>query len=234
MMNSEYISDALNELDDDLVIRTDEVRRGKRVFWRTPMRGMLAAAACAAVVIAGAFFIRPAVMHDSAAQENGVQFSDTNTGAVDAPLEDMAVASEVWKEVSVNSILLSVPPGWGVVQNDAASSMTLEHDGKVLTVGHHPEFVVCGTDLEEKCITIAGAEVTAGFYDGSDMWSYIHLGDDFVIINQAGDTWTREELDDIEAILDTVVCHPHTEKHDSEVTENHTKTEGHHGSGKHH
>ena len=70
MMNSEYISDALNELDDDLVICTDEVRRGKRVFWRAPMRGMLAAAACAAVVIAGALFIRSAVMHDSEVTEN--------------------------------------------------------------------------------------------------------------------------------------------------------------------
>ena len=49
-MKGEHISDALEFLDDDLVACTNEVRRGKRSFFRPTLR-WVAAAACAAVPI---------------------------------------------------------------------------------------------------------------------------------------------------------------------------------------
>ena len=42
------------------------------------------------------------------------------------------------------------------------------------------------------------------------------------------------ERDEINAILGTIVCHPHREKHDADAGEDHPHTEGHHSSEKHH
>ena len=52
-MNGEQISDSLIYLDDDLIAETDAVRQGKRIPFRMPARGILAAA-CAALLLAGA------------------------------------------------------------------------------------------------------------------------------------------------------------------------------------
>ena len=231
-MKGEHISDALEFLDDELLSCADEVRRGKRSFFFPVRRwGILAAAACAAVVMVGAVLFPPRVAGDTAM--NGMvqepEFSaSSNTGVTEE--------ANLWREVSVNSIILSVPPGWEVeqevVDGDGSYGMRLAHEGKVITVGYDPGFAVCGTGLEEKNITVAGMEGNAGFYDGSEMWSFITLENDYVIINQAGEGWTREEQDEINAILRTIVCNPHTESHDQK---DHSQSEGHHGSsGKHH
>ena len=215
-MRGEEISNALEFLDEDLVACTDEVRRGKRYFFRPTLRWAAAAAVCAVVVMVGAVLFPPMVSEDSAINgmiQDPEHASSSNAGETHESTRGEDTLPELWREVSVNSIILSVPPEWNVeqesVDGDGSYHMALEHDGKMLTVGYHPGFAVCGTGLEEKKVTVAGMEASAGYYDGSGIWSFITLGNDFVVINQAGDTWTREEQEQINAILNTIVCTPH-------------------------
>ena len=237
-MNGEQISAALEFLDEDLVACTDEVRRGKRRFFRPTLRWAAAAAACAAVVMAGAIFFPPMVSEDSTM--NGMiqdpEYSANSNSGVS--IDEQGGATSLWREVSVNSIILSAPLDGDAEQEemdgDGGYHIALEHEGRVLTVGYNPGFAVCGTGLEEKSVTVAGMEASAGYYDGNELWSFITLGNDYVVINQAGDAWTREEQDEINAILGTIVCHPHREKHDADAGEDHPHTEGHHSSEKHH
>lgn len=240
-MNGEQISKALEFLEDDLVVCADEVRRGKRSFFRSGARWAAVAAACAAVVAVAAFVVPPAVSEDSALngmiQQPGYSSSSNTEVPVESTVEQ-ETAPILWREVSLNSILLAVPTGWNVDQEgadgDGAYAMTLEHEGKVLTVGYDPGFAVCGTGLEFMDVRIAGRDASVGYYDGSEIWSFISLGDDFVVINHAGDEWDSEERDEIIAILNTIVCMSHSENHDSGAGEDHPHTEGHHSGSKDH
>ena len=77
-MNGEQISDSLIYLDDDLIAETDAVRQGKRIPFRMPARGILAAA-CAALLLAGALAL-PQRAGDDAAESvhNGMVLGKPN------------------------------------------------------------------------------------------------------------------------------------------------------------
>ena len=118
---------------------------------------------------------------------------------------DSAGASTIyaeWNEFSMNALTISVPDDWNVERE--VDSITLEHEGKTLAVVDYPGFAVCGTGLEERIVLIAGMEAHAGFYDGSKLWSFIVLTDDFVVLNHAGDDWNEEERAAIAVILNTI------------------------------
>ena len=85
-MNGEQISDSLIYLDDDLIAETDAVRQGKRIPFRMPARGILAAA-CAALLLAGTLAL-PQRAGDDAAESvhNGMEMSNAIADGATAAL----------------------------------------------------------------------------------------------------------------------------------------------------
>ena len=149
-MNGEMISDALEFLDEELILQTDEVRSGKQSWYRPPVRGMLAAAACIALVLTGVL-MRPKVSMDNAAMgpmENGA----VAEGVLDSEYGYHGAGSIGWELVTGQGFTLALPEDWTLEQNK------LSHGGNILTLGFDPDFGVCGTGLVEKAAVIAGME----------------------------------------------------------------------------
>lgn len=210
-MNGELISDALEYLDDDLIAQTDEVRRGVRVLHRPPVRGILAAAACAALVLLGIHSL-PQAVENGAADAMVEQSQNTAAGSSKPePTEGnygYSTTSGVWRTVTVSGITVSIPPDWEWARLDTneewGDHIALSHGQKDLIIGYYPGFAVCGTGLEMNEIQIAGMEARVGHYDGHEMWDFIIFPDDYVAINNAGESWTPEERETMVDILDSV------------------------------
>ena len=204
-MNAEQISDAMNLLDEDLIAQTDEVRRGIRVLHRPSTRWITAAAACAALVIAGVLSIPPAMEKSDAAMDNMMEMS--NAGGSAAPEYGVEPSAGQWPMATNGTVTVYIPPDWEWseehVNGQWESHITLSHGGNTLSLGYDPSFVVCGTGLTEEAITIAGMDARVGTYDGHAMWDFICFPGDYVAINHSNDNWTDEERDAILSILET-------------------------------
>ena len=206
-MNSEWIMDALNDLDEDLIAQADEVRQGKRRLYRPPVRGIIAAAACAAIVLTAVLTVPPRMESDSAAfepMENGMELAGGS-------LEDEYGYSTTfgqWKTVTAGGITVNIPPNWERAKLDTngdwGDHIVLSHGENHLIVGYYPNFAVCGTGLEQKTITIAGMEARVGTYDGKQMWDFIVFPEDFVVLNESGENWTEDEKSAIISILESL------------------------------
>jgi len=70
---------------------------------------------------------------------------------------------------------------------------------------------VCGTGLEEVEIELAGDMARAGYYDGSDIWSFIvFLGknNNVVATTNSVEDWWEKYGDQVMQILDSVRLEP--------------------------
>lgn len=67
-------------------------------------------------------------------------------------------------------------------------------------------FGVCGTGLTTASLELRnGREGSVGYYDGSDIWSYIRfpsLDGDYVVLNEGADNWLREKESAVLDILE--------------------------------
>lgn len=81
-----------------------------------------------------------------------------------------------------------------------------DSDASIITVEYTEQFAVCGTGLERKTIDFNGYPAAQGFYDGSDMWSFIALTEDYdgcVILMNDPDLFTQY-ADEMDIILQTL------------------------------
>ena len=209
-MNGEMIMDALNDLDEDLIAQVDEVRQGKRKLYRPPVRGIIAAAACAALVLIGAWVFPQRVAMDSAFEpmENGMEMAGDSAGGALNEEYGYSTTSGQWKTVTAGSITVTIPPDWEWakldINGDWGDHVALSHGENHLIIGYYPNFAVCGTGLEEKSVTIAGMEARVGTYDGKNMWDFIVFPGDFVALNESGEHWTEDEKTAIISILESL------------------------------
>ena len=210
-MNSEWIMDALNDLDEDLIAQVDEVRQGKRRLYRPPVRGIIAAAACAAIVLTAVLTVPPRMESDSAAFEpmaNGMEMAEDSPGSAWEGHYGYSTTSGEWKIVSAGGITVNIPPDWEWVKldtnDDWGDHIVLSHGKNHLIIGYYPNFAVCGTGLEQKTVTIAGMEARVGTYDGKQMWDFIVFPGDFVVLNESGENWTEDEKSAIISILESL------------------------------
>ena len=212
-MNGEQISDSLIYLDDDLIAETDAVRQGKRIPFRMPARGILAAA-CAALLLAGALAL-PQRMDNASAESltNGAEM--VGDGAVDITGEEFGVASSTSsrrKTITVSGITMTIPPDWEWARQDTNGAwgdhVVLSHGENHLIVGYYPSFAVCGVGLQQETTTIAGMEVCVGTFDGKDMWDFIMFPGDYVLRNESGENWTEAERTAILEILESLTLEP--------------------------
>lgn len=114
----------------------------------------------------------------------------------------------VTQEGPYGSIALTIPKGWEYrlcpVGDDAllSSSYGIQFYPKgqkgYVEVGYQDTFGVCGTGLKEEKWKIAGVEANVGYYDGSEIWSFVAFhGDDEKIVALASevDAWWNVQVD---------------------------------------
>ncbi len=80
-----------------------------------------------------------------------------------------------------------------------------------IEVGYHTNFGVCGTGLSEETITVAGEPARAGYYDGSEVWSYLAFegkDESIVAMNSGAENWWKQHGDEAMKILDTLSYEP--------------------------
>ena len=210
-MNGDMIMDALNDLDEDLIAKTEEVRQGKRKQYRPPVRGIIAAAACAAIVLTGVLSFPPRRASDSAMfepMENGMEMSGDSAGGALKEEYGYSTSSGQWKTVTAGSITVTIPPDWEWakldINGDWGDHIALSRGENHLIIGYYPNFAVCGTGLEQKTVTIAGMETRVGTYDGKSMWDFVAFPGDYVALNESGENWTEDEKSAIISILESL------------------------------
>ena len=210
-MNSEFIMDALNDLDEALIAQTDAVRQGKRKLYRPPVRGIIAAAACAAIVLTGVLSIPPKTESDSTAfepMENGMEMADDSAGGALESEYGYSTTSGEWKTVTAGAITVTIPPDWEWARMDSdgdwGDHIALSHGENHFIIGYYPNFAVCGTGLDQQTVTIAGMEARVGTYDDKSMWDFIVFPGDWVALNESGENWAEEEKSEIISILESL------------------------------
>ena len=210
-MNGDMIMDALNDLDEDLIAQTEEVRQGRRKLYRPPVRGIIAAAACAAIVLTAVLSVPPRMESDSAIfepMENGMEMAGDSAGGAMKEEYGYSTTSGQWKTVTAGSITVNIPPDWEWakldINGDWGDHIALSHGENHFIIGYYPNFAVCGTGLEQQTVTIAGMEARVGTYDGKNMWDFIVFPGDYVALNESGENWTEDERTEIISILESL------------------------------
>lgn len=122
------------------------------------------------------------------------------------------------------SITLTIPDGWKYHECSAGDDALFGSSYGIqicpvgqkgcVEIGYCDAFGVCGTGLEEKHETVAGADANIGYYDGSKIWSYVVFrGDNEKIVAETWDVdawWNLDATnlltygDQVMQILDTL------------------------------
>lgn len=122
------------------------------------------------------------------------------------------------------SITLTIPDGWEYHECSAGDDALFGSSYGIqicpvgqkgcVEIGYSDAFGVCGTGLEEKHETVAGADANIGYYDGSKIWSYVVFrGDNEKIVAETWgvDAWWNLDAtnlltygDQVMQILDTL------------------------------
>lgn len=122
------------------------------------------------------------------------------------------------------SFTLTIPDGWEYHECSAGDDALLGSSYGIqicpvgqkgcVEIGYCDAFGVCGTGLEEKHETVAGADANVGYYDGSKIWSYVVFrGDNEKIVAETWDVdawWNLDATnlltygDQVMQILDTL------------------------------
>ncbi len=129
----------------------------------------------------------------------------TDEGATQANAQEVK-GTTVTQPGPYGSITLTIPDGWEYracsAGDDAlfGSSYGIQICPKgqkgCVEVGYSDAFGVCGTGLEEKRETVAGADANIGYYDGSKIWSYVVFrGDNEKIVAETWDVDAWWNLD---------------------------------------
>lgn len=100
------------------------------------------------------------------------------------------------------SITLTVPDGWEYRECSAGDDALFgsfygiqicpKGQNGCVEVGYQDMFGVCGTGLEDKHETVAGADANIGYYDGSKIWSFVAFHGDnekIVAVTSDVDAW---------------------------------------------
>lgn len=122
------------------------------------------------------------------------------------------------------SITLTIPDGWKYHECSAGDDALFGSSYGIqicpvgqkgcVEIGYCDAFGVCGTGLEEKHETVAGADANIGYYDGRKIWSYVVFrGDNEKIVAETWDVdawWNLDATnlltygDQVMQILDTL------------------------------
>lgn len=121
---------------------------------------------------------------------------ETDEGATQANAQEVK-GTTVTQPGPYGSITLTIPDGWEYHECSAGDDALFGSSYGIqicpvgqkgcVEIGYSDAFGVCGTGLEEKHETVAGADANIGYYDGSKIWSYVVFrGDNEKIV---AETW---------------------------------------------
>ena len=147
----------------------------------------------------------------------------TDEGATQANAQEVK-GTTVTQPGPYGSITLTIPDGWEYRACSAGDDALFGSSYGIqicpvgqkgcVEIGYSDAFGVCGTGLEEKHETVAGADANIGYYDGSKIWSYVVFhGDNEKIVAETWDVdawWNLDATnlltygDQVMQILDTL------------------------------
>lgn len=147
----------------------------------------------------------------------------TDEGATQANAQEVK-GTTVTQPGPYGSITLTIPDGWEYRACSAGDDALFGSSYGIqicpvgqkgcVEIGYSDAFGVCGTGLEEKHETVAGADANIGYYDGSKIWSYVVFhGDNAKIVAETWDVdawWNLDATnlltygDQVMQILDTL------------------------------
>lgn len=148
---------------------------------------------------------------------------ETDEGATQANAQEVK-GTTVTQPGPYGSITLTIPDGWEYHECSAGDDALFGSSYGIqicpvgqkgcVEIGYSDAFGVCGTGLEEKHETVAGADANIGYYDGSKIWSYVVFrGDNEKIVAETWgvDAWWNLDAtnlltygDQVMQILDTL------------------------------
>ena len=222
-MNPENIHNALNYLDDDLIAETDALRQGTRVRRRSTVRKVISwavPAACLVLVLGAGAQILPGLAGGSTSSENGALQMEAAQSPGEGENHMICDGTQAQQHeskteyalqtVSCGNISIEIPEtlDYELVKEDGGGYFIVirpPYEQGCVRVGYWPNVGVCGTGLTEEKTVIAGMNATVGTYDGSDVWSFITFGDDYVAINEGADAWWGKYGDLLMECLETLV-----------------------------
>lgn len=216
-MSPEQFSDALNYLDDDLILQTDELRQGRRVLHSRPrVLQWMVPAACLALILGIGSWILPGFSGDNKGVMDGNMemahglIEDSESGIAEKPNQQCDCSENVVVQtVTCGSISLYIPDDWTYTMEshgEDSQYIVIRHPDKAgaIRIGYDPSFGVCGTGLTTEETVIAGMRASVGRYDGKRAWSYISFPDagrGYVVINDGADAWCDEAMTHLESIV---------------------------------
>ena len=159
-------------------------------------------------------------------QQGGITEQEQSDTTVNEPQAELAQTKEAKQELVIQpgpygEISVKLSDGWKYELADIDSGKIDYGPAGQYGIRFYPEnakegyidlfyidvFGVCGTELEEENITLAGVEAQKGTYDNDDYWSFIIFKGEkerLVAIANQVDDWSKEDMAQAEQILDTL------------------------------
>lgn len=130
---------------------------------------------------------------------------ETDEGATQTNTQEVK-GTTITQPGPYGSITLTIPDGWEYHECSAGDDALFGSSYGIqicpvgqkgcVEIGYSDAFGVCGTGLEEKHETVAGADANIGYYDGSKIWSYVVFrGDNEKIVAETWDVDAWWNLD---------------------------------------
>lgn len=124
--------------------------------------------------------------------------------AVETPVPD-PLPEPAFAETTVGGVTLRLPRDWVCeAESDGQERFSFGPDGdggRVALEHYAGGFAVCGTGLETRELALeSGKTATVGYYDGSEVWSFVNFGNGWAAHNLGAQDWDVAPLELLAAV----------------------------------
>ncbi|MGN0313859.1 MAG: immunoglobulin-like domain-containing protein [Fusicatenibacter sp.] len=140
----------------------------------------------------------------------------------DNPSESGIEGEKIKHAGPYGSISITVPDGWSYRLCDVEDEQLIAGEYGIqiypdgvktglIEVAYESSFGVCGTGLEEEERVLAGHLANIGYYDGSNVWSFVAFRGKYkniIAVTSMAESWLEEYSDQVMEILNTIVYDP--------------------------
>lgn len=142
----------------------------------------------------------------------------SNIEIITVPQSESESEEQIIQEGTNGNISISVPEGWTYELCEAGSeSLILGEYGihlypndveeGFIELAYMPLFGVCGTELIQEEISLAGDIASIGYYGGEKHWNFISYkgkNENIVAVTESVEQWTEENLEQAMEILNSM------------------------------
>lgn len=177
------------------------------------------------VVLLTMTFVLTACRNQGITEETNTFMDNTPTSEMN-PSQNTDSQSDmetvITQEGPYGSISVILPDGWSYKLCPVGDETLLSADYGIhffpadakeeyIELGYHSFWGVCGTGLTTETKTLANDTASIGYYDGSDIWSFISYGgsnEGIHAINSSSGDWQQTYSEQAIDILDSLVYNP--------------------------